>query len=168
MTSPTDPRVFLADQLRRVHSGSAWHGPSLREALGGVTAAMATTKVLPSAHSIYALAHHVAAWADEVLQRLHGRAAQQPDDGDFPDPAAAVDDLAWTRLLARLDAVHAKVIEAVLALDPSLLERKAGDEDSPPLGTGHTFQGMINGLVQHDAYHAGQILLLKRALLAHP
>lgn len=168
MTPPTDLRVFLADQLRRVHRGNAWHGPSLHEALDGVTADMATTKVLPSAHSIHALTHHVAAWAHEVLQRLHGRAAQAPDEGDFPDPALAVDDLAWSRLLARMDAVHAEVIEAVLALDASLLEQKAGDEDSPPLGTGHSYQGMINGLVQHDAYHAGQILMLKRALLAHP
>lgn len=168
MTPSTDPRVFLADQLRRVQCGEAWHGPSLHEALDGVTAAMATTKVLPSAHSIHALTHHVAAWANEVLQRLRGRPPQSPDEGDFPDPAAPVDELAWKRLLARLDAVHAEVIEAVLALDPSLLDRTVGDEASAALGTGHTHQGMINGLVQHDAYHAGQILLLKRALLAHP
>ncbi len=160
-----DPRVFLADQLQRVLGGHAWHGPSLHEALDGVTATMASTRVLPSAHSIHALTHHCAAWAGEVLQRLRGREAQQPDEGDFPGPGP-LDDLGWTRLRARLDAVHAEVVSEVLAIDIARLDQKAGDEDSPPLGTGHTYGGMINGLVQHNAYHAGQILLLKRALLA--
>lgn len=168
MTAISDQRVFLADQVRRVHAGHAWHGPSVREALDGVTAAMAATKVLPSAHTIHSLAHHIAAWADEVLHRLEGRAPGEPDNGDFPDPAVAIDELGWTRLLAHLDAVHAKVIEAVLAMDPALLPRHVGDEEVPALGTGHSFEGMISGLVQHDAYHAGQILLLKRALLATP
>jgi uncharacterized damage-inducible protein DinB len=167
MHPDSDLRVFLADQLRRVHGGRAWHGPSLLEALDGVTASMANTKVLPSAHTIHALTHHCAAWAGEVLHRLHGRAPRQPDEGDFPAPGD-LDDLGWTRLRARLDAVHADVIEAVLALDASRLHEVVGDEEDPPLGTGHTCAGMISGLVQHDAYHAGQILLLKRALLAHP
>lgn len=163
-----DPRTQLADQLRRVLAGGAWHGPALDEALDGVTAAMATTRVLASAHTIHALVHHVTAWAGEVLHRLQGRPPRQPDEGDFPDPATPVDEVAWQRLLARMHAVHAQVIEAVLAFDPAQLDHKSGDEEIPPLGTGHSWWGTINGLVQHDAYHAGQILMLKRALQARP
>jgi uncharacterized damage-inducible protein DinB len=163
----TDLRLFLADQLRRVHQGHAWHGPSLHEALEGVTPEIANAKPLPSAHSIHALTHHCAAWAGEVLHRLQGRTAQQPNEGDFPAPGD-LDDLGWRRLRARLDAVHADVIEAVLAMDVAGLDAKVGDEENPPLGTGHSYAGMISGLVQHDAYHAGQILLIKRAHLAHP
>ncbi len=161
-----EPLAFLADQVKRVHHGGAWHGPSVTEALDGVTAAMADARVLPSSHTIHALTHHISAWAGEVLKRLEGRSPQIPDEGDFPAPVKALDELAWMRAVAHLDAVHARLIEAILALDPARLEQVVGDEPSPQLGTGHTVRGMIHGLVQHDAYHAGQIVILKRALQA--
>jgi len=34
----------------------------------------------------------------------------------------------------------------------------------PPLGSGVPFEVMLHGLAQHNAYHAGQIALLRRAL----
>lgn len=33
-----------------------------------------------------------------------------------------------------------------------------------PLGTGVSFHVMLRGLAQHDAYHTGQISLLKKGL----
>jgi uncharacterized damage-inducible protein DinB len=159
-----DERPRLADQLRRMHAGQAWHGPSLKEALDGVTAAMAIAQALPNAHTIYALVHHCTAWANEVYHRLHGRSPRQPEEGDFPAPVRALSEVEWAQALAKLDTAHARLIEATLSLDPALLDRRAGDEDSPSLGTGHTYYGMLHGLVQHDAYHAGQIVLLKRAM----
>ena len=48
------------------------------------------------------------------------------------------------------------------------LERSGGsisDRDAA-LGTGVTHRAMVNGLVQHHAYHTGQIVLLRKALQA--
>ena len=42
----------IADQLSRAYSGKAWHGPSLRTILKGVTAAQAAQRLVPGAHSI--------------------------------------------------------------------------------------------------------------------
>jgi uncharacterized damage-inducible protein DinB len=162
----TDPQTLtrLVDQLRRAYEGDAWHGPSVREALEGVTAEQATRKVLPTAHTIHALTHHIAAWADEVRKRLEGRAPQLPDDGDFPAPDESLTEVQWEALRARLDRVHASLVEAILALDPSRVHDRVGGERDAPLGTGVTYYGMVHGLIQHDAYHAGQIVLLKRAM----
>jgi uncharacterized damage-inducible protein DinB len=160
---PHDERTFIVDQLRRMHTGHAWHGPSVREALEGVDAELARRKVLPSAHTIHALAHHVAAWVDEVRQRLEGRDPGMPEAGDFPAPAPDLDDVQWQGALARLDTAHARLAEAILMLDPARLDDPVGTEPSPPLGTAPSVRAMLHGLVQHDAYHAGQILLLRRA-----
>ena len=48
--------------------------------------------------------------------------------------------------------------------DPARLHESVGPARDAPLGTGVTFYGMLHGLIQHDAYHAGQIVLLKRAI----
>ena len=154
----------IADQLRRLHEGDAWHGPSLHEALDGVTAEMATKKVLASAHTIYALTHHVAAWANEVTHRLRGRQPRLPDEGDFPLPVDGLTGVEWEQIKARLGTAHARLAEAVLAFDPARLHETVAPARDAPLGTGVTYYGMLHGLIQHDAYHAGQIVLLKREI----
>ena len=155
----------IVDQLRRLHEGDAWHGPSLHQALAGVTPEMAARKVLPSAHSLYSLTHHVAAWAGEVTHRLQGRPPQMPDEGDFSAPVAGLTDVEWEQAKARLDGAHARLVEAVLAFDPARLHEAVGPARDAALGTGVTYYGMLHGLIQHDAYHAGQMVLLKRALV---
>jgi hypothetical protein len=50
------------------------------------------------------------------------------------------------------------------------LERTGGSlsDRDPALGTGATYRGMVNGLVQHNAYHSGQLALLRKALRTGP
>ncbi|MCI0697307.1 hypothetical protein L0337_35545 [candidate division KSB1 bacterium] len=48
----------IADQLKRAHEGEAWHGPSLRELLAGVTSEMAASKTLARAHNIWEIVLH--------------------------------------------------------------------------------------------------------------
>src|SRR6266568_2240114 len=63
----------ILDQLKRAFEGNAWHGPSVREALEGITAEQAHTRTLQNAHSIWELAHHMAVWenAKAALDRGH-------------------------------------------------------------------------------------------------
>ena len=54
-----------------------------------------------------------------------------------------------------LGAVHRSMREAIAALPPGELERKAA-------GSKVTNDYLIRGIAAHDLYHAGQIQLLKR------
>lgn len=155
-------RDFIVDQLVRVVNGDAWHGPSLADALDGVDAAMAARRPLPNGHSIYELTHHVGAWAHEVACRLNGRDPQMPERGDFPRRITRLGAAKWSETLTRMGEAQASLVAAVRAFDESRLGERVGSLYSGPLGTGMTYQGMLLGLVQHNAYHAGQIVLLKR------
>ena len=150
--------------LRHIYGGGAWHGPSVTEALAGITAADAAARPVPSAHSIYELVHHLAAWTGEVTRRLQGADAAEPEDGDWPSPDVTIDEAQWNAVLALLAARQAALSDAILAFDAGRLSDKVGYEASAPLGTGGSYRTMLHGLIQHDAYHAGQIVLLKRAL----
>jgi uncharacterized damage-inducible protein DinB len=154
--------TFVMKQLRRMKEGRAWHGPSLDEALTGVTFELAERRVAPGSPSIYDLTHHVGAWAGELLARIRGRAAQLPDEGDWPaDPPTRE---RWEAARARLDEAHAALLREILSLDQARLAERVASSDDPALGGGTTVLGMLHGLVQHDAYHAGQIVLIRRAL----
>jgi hypothetical protein len=66
----------ILDQLKRAYEGGAWHGPSVREALVGVTAQQAHARPLPNAHSIWELVHHIAVWEIVGRRRLEGYRAE--------------------------------------------------------------------------------------------
>ncbi len=74
----------IKSQLRRAYEGKAWHGPSLREILDGVTAEQAARKPLAQAHSIWELVLHISAWESAVLKGLEGEYTEEPDEGDWP------------------------------------------------------------------------------------
>lgn len=144
----------LLDQLKRAYEGEAWHGPSLRAILDGVTAAQAARRPVAAAHTIWELVLHISAWESAVLTRLGGRYVSEPDEGDFP-AVTDTSDGAWQAALAQLDATHRKLRDAVSRLDDERLNQRLA-EGKP------TAYFTINGVIQHTLYHAGQIVLLKK------
>jgi uncharacterized damage-inducible protein DinB len=148
----------ILDQLKRAFEGNAWHGPSVREALAGVTAAQANARPLANAHSIWELVYHIAVWEDAGRRRLEGDRAQidisSPDD--WP-PADEKSEAAWEQAKAALDRGHEALREAIARVSESRL-------DKPILEGMSTVYVTLHGVIHHDLYHAGQIAMLKKAL----
>jgi uncharacterized damage-inducible protein DinB len=150
----------IADQLRRAFDGDAWHGDSLFEILEGVTAAQAAARPIASAHTIWELVLHIAAWDGAALRRLGGTAVELADADNFPPVSADVSDPAWHRATARVRNTHQDLVAAVVALpDSRIFEIVPGKQ-----GAHYTFYYMLHGVAQHETYHAGQIALLKKLL----
>jgi len=147
----------LVDQLRRSAEGDAWHGPSVREVLDGVTAADACAHPIAGAHSIWELVLHMAAGIQLVLRRLDGDGRQLSPEEDWPAPPEATED-AWQAEVASFLALNRRVREAVATFPATHLDDPLVPD--PPYSA---FTQFI-GLTQHDLYHAGQIMLLRRAL----
>jgi uncharacterized damage-inducible protein DinB len=153
----------LIDQLQRAHDGDVWHGSPIVAILSGITHDQAARQPPNGAHSIWELVLHVTAWRNEVARRSTGEPSGEPDAGDWPavgDPTAA----RWAEALAALDASHERLVSAVGALSDERLLQPTNDPRSRPLGTGVTYYELLHGSVQHDAYHAGQIAIVKKVL----
>ena len=148
----------ILDQLKRAYEGNAWHGPSVREAIDGVTATQAHARPLRNAHSIWELVQHIAVWEDVGRRRLEGdRAAIEISSPvDWP-PANDVSEAVWEQAKTALDRGHQALVEAIARVSESRL-------DEPILEGMSTVYVTLHGVIQHDLYHAGQIALLKKAL----
>lgn len=155
-------RERLLDMIGRLHSGDAWHGPSVMATLEGIDAARASTHPLPGAHGIWEIALHVIAWRREVAARVRGKAPSLPEDGDWPTPG--IDERAWTETKAALDASHRELVALISSLPDAALERPVGRAEDAGVGAGVSVGIMLHGIVQHDAYHAGQMAMLAKAL----
>ena len=153
----------IADQLERAYAGDAWWGTPLREALRGITAEQASRRPLERAHTVWEIVLHLTAWKNEVRRRLSGAPAGEPEQGDWPEVGSPTGER-WTEALAELDAAHRELVDAVRSMPPERLDATLGDARDRPLGSGVTFYVLLHGLAQHDAAHAGQVALLRKAL----
>jgi uncharacterized damage-inducible protein DinB len=144
-------------QLQRSFEGGAWHGPSVLEALAGVTPEEAQARPVRGAHSIWELVLHLGGTYRLVLRRLQGDHAQLTPSEDWP-PVPAPTATAWTEAIEALRELNRRLRGAILAFPPDRLDEPLAAE--PP----YTAYVQFVGITQHDLYHAGQLAILKRAL----
>ncbi|MBC7789537.1 MAG: DinB family protein [Anaerolineae bacterium] len=152
----------IIDELRHAHNGSPWHGSSRADLLRGVTAAGAASRPIANVHTIWELVLHMTAWTAEVARRTRGHPAGTPQEGDWPEQPSEPSDREWQAAIATLGEAHADLVRTVQAFPESGLATPVGDERNPALGSGVTYGAMLHGVAQHDAYHSGQIALLKK------
>lgn len=145
----------IIDELNRAFDGEAWHGPALMEILEGVDARTAARRPIANAHTIWELVLHLAAWERVVTRRLHGEKLTLSDAENFGH-IQDTSDKAWRDAVANLRRNHEELITTVSALSEARLNETVPGKD-------YDVRFMLSGVVQHAAYHGGQIALLKRA-----
>ncbi len=149
----------IVKQFQRGFEGQAWHGPALLELLSGVEARDAAAHPIPSAHSIWEIVLHIAAWKGAGMSRLEGDRAELSDAEDWPSVTETTDDDTWQNAKEHLTTIHQQLLEAIGRLDDPRL-------NEPIIEGLSTVYATLHGILQHDLYHAGQIAILKKALRA--
>ncbi|HUR95791.1 MAG TPA: DinB family protein [Gemmatimonadales bacterium] len=157
MATPT--MSLLLWNIQPPAGGRNWHGgPSAVGALRGVRAAQAAWRPTPRRKSVWEMTLHIAYWKYTVRRHLVGgtepRFPRSPSN--FPTQPNVADEAAWAQDMALLKSEHERLIEAVRALSARVLDQV------PPSGKRWTYGEMVLGIAAHDAYHVGQIQLLKR------
>jgi DinB superfamily len=144
----------IAEQLRLVFEGPSWLGPSIDILLADVREQTASMRAPAGAHTIWELVLHIAAWLRVSRERLSASELVEPtDDEDWPVPGDSWQD-ATTRLRSEMKALR----ESILAFAPERLDEVA------PAREPQSFYVLLHGVIQHCAYHAGQIAILKQAI----
>lgn len=145
----------LADLLRRAYVGDAWHGPALAELLAGVDADQAHADHGPGGRSIWDSVLHLTAWLRATHTRLRGHAVELNAEQDWP-PHAGPEAAAWIQALADLEHEHLSLVEHVRTMSSEALRGRVPGRD-------YDAGFLLDGVVQHTAYHGAQIALLKKA-----
>jgi hypothetical protein len=153
--SPLHPSiVLLLDLIDEAYDHAAWHGPTLRGSLRGVTETQASWRPRRGRHTIRELTVHAAYWKYAVRRRLMGTTR-----GSFAlrgsNWFAIPRNRSWKDDLALLADEH-RQLRAAIAAYPAVDLSKAIDQKK------QTAAFSIRGIAAHDLYHAGQIQLLKR------
>jgi uncharacterized damage-inducible protein DinB len=141
----------LVSLLKRSYDRGAWHGPSVKEALESVTPEMSSAR-LPHTHSIIELVSHMTTWRNFVIAKLQGEDYPVTDEINFPGQNN------WSKAIEDLEESQAKLLTLVEQFPIEKLS-----ELVPHPSAKYTFYTMINGIIHHDLYHTGQIILIAKA-----
>jgi uncharacterized damage-inducible protein DinB len=146
----------VIEELKSIQLGDPWHGPSLHQALEGLTAEQAAAKPLANAHSIWEIVSHIAGWESVFRRRLEGQQTTEPEAGDFP--SVKVSDQGWIEALTMLETEHEKLLKVISGLSEESLGKNVPHQD-------YSVRFLLHGLVRHHVYHSGQIALLRKAVM---
>jgi uncharacterized damage-inducible protein DinB len=153
-----DPEVeLLLRIIDQSYDKKAWHGPTLKGAIRGLTASQAAWRPHPARRSIADIVVHAAYWKYAIRRRLRDdKRGSFPLKGSnwfkLPDPLT---EPAWREYTQLLESEHRALRSSIVELPPEQLHRtSAGGKVSNAT--------LIFGIASHDVYHAGQIQLLKR------
>ncbi len=146
----------IVERLKQAWTGPSWHGPALCKALEGVTAAQAAARPEGGVHSIWELVGHITAWRAAATRGLLERVVAVSDEENFPTPGDPGEE-EWRRTLVRLETGGQQLLDCVARLSESDLDRivHGASED-------YSVRFLLNGVANHDLYHAGQIMLIGR------
>ena len=150
---------YIIKSFESTLSGQPWFGRAVYEILEEVDESKANTKPNGSEHSMIELIWHMNTWAEFVLGSLENRSADEmkaieANDWREIDPKKHT----WKKGIEQLKETHSKIIE--------LLKQKPDDNflsDIVPTRK-FNFRFMLNGLVQHNIYHLGQVAYVKKML----
>lgn len=150
---------ILSDELRRALHGEAWHGPGLQELIAHISAEEALQRPIPTAHNILELVLHIASWSNIARRRIEGGQVEPYDGEDWPD-IIELSAARWEEACSSLAQGYERLSEIVMGMTDDELFAKAPKSD-------RSVAGMIDGVVQHAAYHGGQIALLSKLVSTH-
>ncbi len=143
-------------QLTQTYADGAWFGDTFMEKLEDVTEKEAFTRPAPDIHSIAELIAHVIYWRSPLIKALKG----SPDykgSVEHPDNWTDLETLqkrGWKRLMKDFDESQKSMIALLQDVKPTFFEQL--------YAPGRTWGFVVEGIVQHDIYHLGQLALVKK------
>jgi len=144
--------------FENLYEGEPWFGRSMMSILREVPPSRAYKKSGDGSHSIYEILQHMVAWRELFVSRLNGDTTtniqinSSLDWGGHPTAQTAEN---WDRLLTRLSENQHALVNALKQKEDSLLEEEFANSNS-------TLATHLEGNLQHDIYHLGQIAILNK------
>ena len=155
MENQTETRR-IGELLQNLYNGNPWLEVTLQTTLSGISAEQAAKKP-GSMNSIWEITNHIISWRRNVLERVSGKTIITPEHNYFL-PVTDTTESAWKQTLMDLQASQTEWNSFLNTMQDCKL-------DGIYSLNGHTHYEHIHGIIQHDAYHLGQIVLIAKHLV---
>ena len=155
-----EKEVLRINQMFRAAAhGKPWHGDSVFKVLENLTSEQAAKYPIKNAHSIWEILVHIINWRDYTVRTIlddEPYIVKLNTEKDWTTITDFSED-AWQATIERYKKSTDELSEALSKVEDSIL-----DEIVPE----HKFSlyTLLHGIIQHDIYHSGQIVMLRKLL----
>lgn len=149
-----EERERIVSLFEKLYDGEPWIDVPIRGTLSRISAAQAANRPLPTCNTIWEIVNHLIEWKVNVRHRLDGKILKTPAN-NYISPVVDTSEQAWAETLKRFDLVQNEWLGFLKKLDSKYYESVY-----PP--NQMTYYEHMQGVLQHDAYHLGQIVILAK------
>ncbi len=135
--------------FEKLYEGNPWIDVNIAHTLRCISSQQASVRILDKSNTIWEIVNHMISWRLNVLKRISGRVIKTPDNNYF-QPVTDKSGSAWLKTVEKYKDTEEKLIEM-------LKQFKAKNFSNTYSKNGLTYYEHIHGIIQHDAYHLGQI-----------
>ncbi len=144
--------------MQEVLNGEPWYGKSFQKLMAEINPDIVYQKLGENSHSLIDLIHHMVTWSDFTKQRLHKDKNIDLTALDASDWRATIASIhTWNNGISEFTASTNAIIEILKTCTDDLLQEKVDYRN-------YNFNVLLNGLIQHNIYHIGQISFINKAL----
>lgn len=147
----------IITNLERVLNGQPWYGEAVMPMLRKIHPAVVYINPKNS-HAAIEIVYHMITWAEFTLSRVQKKqnydlqTAEQMD-WRIIDPKVQT----WVKALNEFEQLHKQLVTELQTKDDDFLSEMVDYRE-------YNFRFLLNGLIQHNIYHLGQIAFLKNLL----
>jgi uncharacterized damage-inducible protein DinB len=146
-------RVLINDiirQLNEIQDGSLWFDQCFKGKFDNLSDEDAFTRPIPQIHSVAEHVSHMLEWRKECVLRFKGGKTELMNSPDDWKDNIELRKFGWNNLKNALYNSREELIALFKNQEDAYLETQF-------LDTEYNFHYLIEGIIQHDLYHLGQI-----------
>lgn len=148
----------IIHSMQEILSGEPWYGKSFLTMVNDIDPSKVHQKPNNNSHSMIEILFHMVTWAEFTQHRLEKDQhfdlhAFEALDWRQTNPEIHT----WNAGIAQFTTATNKIIELLKSCSDPLLEDKVDYRK-------YNFRYLLNGLIQHNIYHLGQIAYVKKLL----
>ena len=148
----------IIKNLENTLTSQPWFGRAVYILLDEIDETKVSVKPNDSEHSLIELLWHMNTWAGFTLANLENKSSQElkaieENDWRTIDPVKH----SWKNGLKELKSIHKRISDILNSKEDLFLKDMVPNRQ-------YNFRFMLNGLIQHNIYHAGQVAYLKKLL----
>lgn len=142
----------LTNLLEQTFDGNPWFGDSIMAKLASIKAELANQIPPNGSKSVAMLVKHIINWRFFAIEKLSGNDQFNIEMNSKEDWSAVLihSEEDWETLLQELKHTQKELLSLIGSLSDQDLNRQVP-------GREYDFQYLVEGIIQHDVYHLGQI-----------
>jgi uncharacterized damage-inducible protein DinB len=142
----------IAQLFEDIYDGDPWMDVNFLSNLKRIDTSQASLRIYPDWNTIWEILNHLISWREVVLARLQGKSIPSPEHNYFL-PVTDTSPKNWKETLSRLEQSQEAWISFLRVFNEEDFEKNYP-------GTRYNYYELIHGILQHDAYHLGQIVIM--------